>query len=89
MSQRIFYLGCVLCLVILTGCASGVSRENVSLSDYDQDGVVGQLDRCPGTPEGMAVDSNGCAADTDGDGVFDAFDRCPATTVSQGVDLHG
>ena len=48
--------------------------------DSDGDGVVDGSDKCPGTPAGQSVDSNGCAAsqrDTDGDSVKDDVDKCP------------
>ena len=48
--------------------------------DNDKDGVKDNDDRCPGTPAGESVDTNGCAAsqrDTDKDSVKDSADRCP------------
>ena len=45
--------------------------------DSDGDGVVDGLDECPATPEGVAVDSKGCALDSDNDGVADYKDNCP------------
>lgn len=88
MFKRMLWAGCVLCLVILTGC-TGLSSQSFFSSDQDDDGVVSQLDRCPATPMGIAVDSNGCPADSDGDGVFDTLDRCPGTATAHRVDLRG
>ena len=51
-----------------------------SEGDADNDGVVDSLDRCPGTPMGVAVDADGCPLDDDGDGVPNYQDKCPNTT---------
>lgn len=45
--------------------------------DSDKDGVPDKKDLCPDTPEGVAVDENGCPIDTDGDGIPDYLDECP------------
>lgn len=45
--------------------------------DTDGDGVADKLDKCPGTPAGVAVDASGCPLDRDGDGVADYLDKCP------------
>jgi OmpA-OmpF porin, OOP family len=45
--------------------------------DDDKDGVPNRIDKCPGTPEGVAVDITGCPVDKDGDGVADYQDKCP------------
>jgi OOP family OmpA-OmpF porin len=62
-------------------------------ADSDKDGVVDSADRCPGTPMGTKVDSNGCAMpvekDTDGDGVVDSADKCPGTPSTDAVDSDG
>ena len=50
--------------------------------DSDGDGVYDDIDICPNTPEGVSVDSVGCATsqiDSDGDGVYDDIDICPNT----------
>ncbi|MBO6005960.1 MAG: OmpA family protein, partial [Paludibacteraceae bacterium] len=39
-------------------------------------------DKCPDTPEGIAVDANGCPFDADGDGVADYLDKCPNTPAA-------
>lgn len=58
--------------------------------DADGDGVADQLDKCPGTPAGEAVDSHGCPLDTDGDGVPDSRDKQLITpTECQPVDADG
>jgi OOP family OmpA-OmpF porin len=57
--------------------------------DSDGDGVFDDRDECPGTPEGIEVDSKGCPLDTDGDGVFDDRDECPGTPEGIEVDSKG
>ena len=60
-------------------------------TDSDGDGVFDADDRCPNTPPGTAVDSDGCAldGDADGDGVKDDADRCPSTPSGIQVDSRG
>lgn len=61
--------------------------------DRDNDGVPDEEDKCPGTPEGTPVDSNGCpipnAGDSDGDGVPDEMDKCPNTPPGVQVGSDG
>jgi len=57
--------------------------------DSDGDGVFDDLDKCPGTPKGVKVDSKGCPLDTDGDGVYDYLDKCPGTPKGVKVDDRG
>ena len=60
--------------------------------DKDKDGVLDNVDRCPGTPSGKAVDSSGCAPsqlDGDHDRVNDELDRCPNTPAGETVDADG
>lgn len=57
--------------------------------DSDGDGVIDDLDRCPGTPKGVKVDAKGCPLDTDGDGVPDYLDKCPDTPKGVKVDSVG
>jgi len=60
-------------------------------TDTDGDGVLDNLDACPGTAPGTVVDATGCepAGDTDGDGINDTLDRCPNTAPGQNVDAVG
>ncbi len=57
--------------------------------DSDGDGVADRVDKCPGTPKGVAVDANGCPPDADGDGVPDYLDKCPDTPGGVTVDANG
>ncbi len=57
--------------------------------DSDGDGVPDNLDKCPNTPAGVAVDKNGCPLDSDGDGVPDYLDKCPDTPAGVQVDKNG
>ena len=57
--------------------------------DSDGDGVPDNLDKCPGTPEGVKVDKDGCPLDSDGDGVPDYLDKCPDTPQGVKVDKDG
>ena len=72
----------------------------MSPKDGDMDGVMDNVDACPKTPVGKAVDERGCmivekveepapAVDTDGDGVLDADDKCPETPAGALVDESG
>jgi len=58
-------------------------------ADDDKDGVPNNLDQCPNTPMGVAVNAQGCALDTDGDGVADYMDECPDTQAGVQVDAKG
>jgi len=58
-------------------------------TDTDGDGVPDKMDKCPDTPEGIKVDSDGCPLDSDGDGVWDVFDKCPGTPKGAIVDKNG
>ncbi len=59
--------------------------------DTDGDGVTDDLDKCPGTPAGTAVDATGCPLpqDDDGDGVTNDIDKCPGTPAGVKVDASG
>jgi len=59
--------------------------------DRDKDGVTDDLDLCPETPRGEAVDAKGCPLpkDSDGDGVTDDKDKCPGTPKGDKVDANG
>ncbi|MGD8174926.1 OmpA family protein [Marinimicrobium sp. ARAG 43.8] len=58
-------------------------------ADSDGDNVPDNRDRCPNTPRGISVDSNGCALDSDNDGVPDHRDQCPNTAQEYRVDDTG
>ncbi|MBF0124807.1 MAG: OmpA family protein [Magnetococcales bacterium] len=57
--------------------------------DSDGDGVSDSRDKCPDTPKGVKVDSDGCPLDSDGDGVTDDKDQCPNTPKGTKVDSVG
>lgn len=57
--------------------------------DSDGDGVPDNIDECPNTPAGVAVDEVGCPLDSDGDGVPDYLDKCPDTPKGALVDEDG
>jgi OOP family OmpA-OmpF porin len=57
--------------------------------DSDKDGVPDSRDKCPGTPAGVAVNSDGCPLDSDKDGVPDYLDKCPRTPPGVTVDSNG
>ncbi len=59
------------------------------VGDADGDGVTDDIDRCPNTASGVAVDSYGCARDSDGDGVPDYKDECPDTVSGAVVNDKG
>lgn len=59
------------------------------VADSDGDGVPDDVDACPGTPAGVAVDARGCPRDSDGDGVPDYLDKCPGTPSGAKVDADG
>ncbi len=59
------------------------------VKDSDQDGVLNNLDQCPGTPKGVSVDTKGCPLDADRDGVPDYLDKCPNTPLQVKVDTAG
>ena len=56
--------------------------------DFDQDGIKDNRDRCPGTPEGIAIDRRGCPVDSDKDGVADYQDDEPFSPHAR-VNLQG
>ncbi|GEM_PF-1810101 len=76
-------------------CAESVdpiTGKKSCVSDSDHDGVPDEVDQCPGTPAGIAVDYKGCPVatqDADGDGVPDAADACPGTLAGVKVDERG
>ncbi len=48
------------------------------MGDEDNDGWPDAMDRCPGTPLGVATDSTGCPLDSDNDGIYDYLDKEPS-----------
>lgn len=64
-----------------------------STADDDGDGVVNSSDLCANTPQGTAVDADGCPIgsqdDADNDGVIDAEDECPGTSATALVNAYG
>ena len=51
-----------------------------NLYDFDADGVINGVDKCPETPYGLPVTNRGCPlTDVDGDGVLNADDLCDET----------
>jgi hypothetical protein len=56
--------------------------------DEDADGVDDSIDKCPGTPAGSTVNSDGCI-DSDLDGIRDSIDLCPGTPLFTTVDVKG
>ncbi len=72
-----------------TPVAAPAPAAPLPVGDSDGDGVNDNLDKCPGTPAGTAVDANGCELDSDGDGVVDRLDKCPGTPAGAKVDANG
>ncbi len=63
--------------------------QSAELMDSDADGVSDAADRCPGTRQGVVVDSMGCESDDDGDGVVNYTDSCPGTPAGVRVNAVG
>ncbi len=59
------------------GISSAEQKSLMENYDSDGDGIPDRLDKCPGTPPGVAVDATGCPLDRDGDGIPDYLDKCP------------
>ncbi len=57
--------------------------------DADNDRVFDDVDQCPNTKPGVAVDQNGCELDSDGDGVVNSADACPDTPAGARVGKTG
>lgn len=57
--------------------------------DKDGDGVPDSMDKCPDTPKGVSVYSDGCPTDLDQDGVPDYLDKCPNTPKGMLVGPEG
>lgn len=73
-------------LFLTIGCPG---REQLgvpcTVPDSDADGVNDEADKCPATPAGRKVNTDGCELDSDGDGVVDGADACP-TVPAQTAD---
>ena len=66
-----------------------VDFNSIDDGDSDGDGVKDTKDKCPGTPKGVKVDSNGCPVDSDGDGIPDYLDKEPNSKKGAMVDANG
>lgn len=60
-----------------------------SKMDADHDGVLDEVDQCPGSLSKHPVDAKGCHLDGDKDGVYDHKDLCPITAPNAPVDESG
>lgn len=74
--------------------ALAMAFDHTLIRDPDADGVFSPEDVCEGTPQGVAVDADGCSADQlasdeDGDGVHDYIDQCPGTNPVDTPDANG
>ena len=61
-------------------------------TDSDGDGINDAEDQCLATPQGEAVNAQGCASsqlDSDNDGVNDASDQCPDTPEGEQANNEG
>jgi OOP family OmpA-OmpF porin len=66
-----------------------VAKSKPKVVDSDYDGIDDNMDKCPNTPAGVKVDTNGCPIDSDHDGVADYLDKCPNTPAGVKVDTNG
>ena len=94
MKKTMCLVAIVFIAIFFSGCAGFLDKvfvceEPAVPVDSDGDGVPDCNDKCPGTPKGVAVDSNGCPLDTDGDGVYDYLDKCPGTPKGAHVNVNG
>jgi OOP family OmpA-OmpF porin len=71
------------------GRTAGAAPAPRAVLDSDGDGVPDDIDQCPNTPHGVAVDAKGCPIDSDHDGVPDYLDKCPNTPPGVQVDEQG
>lgn len=76
--------------ILLKKMAADVSGFDYTLfEDEDNDLIPDLIDRCPGTPFGVKVDSLGCPLDGDKDGVPDYLDKELNTPAGALVDDNG
>ena len=66
-----------------------VEFDPLFFDDEDGDFVLDVSDRCPGTPNGVEVDTLGCPLDGDMDGIPDYMDKEQETTPGAWVDDEG
>jgi len=75
------------------GVIAGINYEfgenKPKIVDSDNDGIDDNMDKCPNTPNGVKVDTNGCPIDSDHDGIADYLDKCPNTPDGVKVDTNG
>ena len=73
--------------------SSTQSNNTVNLNaDSDGDGITDPLDQCANTPNGEAIDLNGCAEsqkDPDNDGITGVNDNCPTVANADQADADG
>ena len=74
---------------VWTATAGARYKFGADPGDDDGDGVPNSKDKCPGTPRGVQVYSDGCPIDLDQDGVPDYLDKCPNTPPGTPVDANG
>jgi opacity protein-like surface antigen len=68
---------------------SDVNFQALDVQDEDGDLVLDINDNCPGTPQGVDVDENGCPLDGDNDGIPNYIDKDLNTVEGALVDEHG
>jgi len=73
----------------IDSAAASVDASCGDSCDQDGDGVPDKRDKCPNTPKGARVDTEGCPLDSDGDKVFDGIDQCENTPKGCTVDARG
>jgi len=81
------------CACVKDSASATFTYQGTPILDDDNDGVANSRDKCPDTPAGVAVDSDGCKlviiGDADNDGVNDDIDQCPNTAAKVIVDAMG
>jgi hypothetical protein len=66
-----------------------VEWDGTLMDDEDGDGYFDGIDRCPGTPYGVKVDTAGCPLDSDLDRILDYLDDEPNSRYGVYVDDRG